>query len=279
MPPVGGVSGEAPEGEPIPLHVRLAALEAGAFVGDEQASEYLLELADHEDPAVRTRVAEALVALPRSIYGERALIRLLDDPFRSVRLAAYESLATNQHRLVERREIRDAAGQLKLVIDRLPAQNPLIYLTQKDYPRLVIFDPDLALKAPVLARMWNNRLMVRRNTAANPATLFFQYRDPENPGKIRTDRHQLVPTVAALAYVLAHAPTLDQPQTGYDLTYGQVADALYQLARQNAIPADVEIDRSTLATLLEQSERPDTPDTPDRPETAPPPATPTAATR
>ena len=273
-----------PASSPLPL--RLAALEAGAFVGDERASQHLLQLADHQDPSIRTRVAKALVALPRSINGERALIRLLDDPIRSVRLAAYESLATNDHRLVERNEVRDAYGQLKLVIDRLPAQRPLIYLTQKDFPRLVIFDPDLALRAPVLARVWNNRLMLRREAPGQPATLFYQYPDPENPAKTRTDQHQLVPTVAALAYILAHAPTLDQPQTGYDLTYGQVADALYQLARQDAIPADVELDRSALASLLERAERPEPLDLPDRPETAPdtdnPPAsptTPTAATR
>ncbi len=269
-------------------HLRLTALEAGAAVGDERASEHLLTLADNDDPAVRTRVARALVALPRSIYGERALVRLLDDPVRSVRLAAYESLATNNHRLVERSEIRDAYGQLKLVIDRLPAQRPLIYLTQKNYPRLVIFDPDLALNAPVLARLWNNRLMIRRPAEDKPATLFYQYPDPQNPAKTRTDQHQLIPTVAALAYVLAHAPTLDRPETGYDLTYGQLADALYQLARQNAIPADVEIDRSALASLLEQSNRPEPTDVPDRPETAPappsplappPPSTPTADSR
>ena len=262
----------APTGGPIPIHARLAALEAGAFVGDERASQFLLELAGHEDPTVRGRVARALVALPRSEYGERALRTLLDDPVRTVRLTAYETLAENNHPLIERMVIRDKYDQPKMVIDRVPVREPLIYLTQKDLPRLVIFNPMLAFEAPSLTRIWNDHLMIRRTESDGPAEMFYQYRDPKQPERLKLDRFELVPTVATLAYTLAHASTLESPERGYDLTYGQVVDAIYQLARRGALDTDVEIDRSALATLLDRTQGGDADRNPDRPETAPTPA-------
>ncbi|MEM8737082.1 MAG: flagellar basal body P-ring protein FlgI [Planctomycetota bacterium] len=252
---------------PIPLHIRLAALEAGAFVGDERSSQFLLELAQHEDPSIRIRVAEALVHLPRSIYGTRALRNLLEDPIRSVQIAAYESLARNGNPLVETTVLRERTGEIKMLIDRLPVQSPLIYITQKRYPRIVIFNPRLGFEAPVTASIWDNQLMVRRTAPDQPGELFIQQRDPERGNRLVTNQHQFDPTAATLAYVLAHRPNFDAPQPGYDLTYGEVADALFQLARTGALDADVEVDRSLLTRLLDQTQR-EAPG-PDRPETSP----------
>lgn len=257
------------------LTVRLAALEAGAFNRDEQASQYLLELAQHESPSVRERVARALVSLPVSQYGTRALRSLLDDKARSVRIAAYESLASNYEErakrginLIERREMYDAHGRIKLVIDRIPVNDPLIYITQKGYPRLVIFNPTLGFEPGTLGRIWNDRLMVRRDEPEKAAVLFYQYRDARNGNRPRTDTHEIQPTLATLIYILAHEPSFDDPQPGYALTYGQVADAVYQLARRGAVDAEVEVDRSLLASLISNAEG--GPAVPDRPETAAP---------
>ncbi|MEO1235690.1 MAG: flagellar basal body P-ring protein FlgI [Planctomycetota bacterium] len=262
---------DAPD-NPVPHAVRLAALEAGAAVGDERASQSLLEMAQHEDPNVRIRVAEALVNLPESIYGSRALRGLLDDPVRSVRIAAYESLARTGNPMIESTVLRDRAGEIKLVIDRVPVQDPLIYITQKQQPRLVIFNPGLGFDADTSAAIWDNRLMVRRTADDAPAELFFQHRDPEADNRVVTNTHAIYPTVATLAYVLAHRPSLNDPQPGYDLTYGEVADAVFQLARAGAIDTPVEIDRSLLTQLLDRTQR-QAPG-PDRPDTAPAPGSP-----
>ncbi|MEM1110164.1 MAG: flagellar basal body P-ring protein FlgI [Planctomycetota bacterium] len=258
-----------PAEEQVPLYVRLAALEAGAYVGDERASESLLELAGHEEPSVRTRVAQALVNLPKSIYGTRALRTLLDDPVRSVRIAAYESLARTGSPLVERTVMRERDGEIKLVIDRLPVREPLIYITQKQYPRLVIFNPRLGFDAPTLAGIWDDRLMIRRQEAGEPAEFFFQYRDRKQKNKIVTKQHKIDPTVATLAYILAHRSTLEEPQAGYDLTYGEVADAVYELARAGAIDTEIEVDRSQMARLLDRTREGRPAPGPSRPETAP----------
>lgn len=258
-----------PVAERTPLFLRLAALEAGAFVGDERASEYLLELTGHEEPSIRIRVAEALVNLPESIYGNRALRTLLDDPVRSVRITAYESLARTGSPLVERTVMRDRNGEIKLVIDRLPVQEPLVYITQKRYPRLVIFNPRLGFDVPTLAGVWGDRLMIRRSAANEPAEFFFQYRDRKQNNKMVTDQHKIDPTVATLIYILAHRPTLEEPQVGYDLSYGEVADAVYQLAKAGAIDAEVEVDRSLLTRLLDRTRDDRGTPGPDRPETSP----------
>lgn len=258
---------------PTPLYVRLAALEAGAFVGDERAGEFLMEMAQHEDPAVKVRVAEALAHLShQNEYAERALLGLLNDKVRSVRIAAYESLARKGSPLVERKVLRDRYGQVKLLIDRLPVQDPLIYITQKRYPRLVIFNPRLGFEPQTFAGIWDDRLMIRRKGPDQAAELFFQYRDPKQNNKVVTDQHLIDPTVVTLAYVLAHRPTLDDPQDGYDLTYGEVADAVYQLAKAGAIDTDIEVDRSLMAQLLDRARRDNPAPAPDRPETAPTPA-------
>lgn len=251
------------------LDVKLAALEAGAYLQNEAASPYLLELAEHENVEVRIRVAEALTNLPQSINGGRALRTLLDDKVMSVRIAAYEALAAIDSGLIDRREMVDENGKIKLVIDRVLVQDPLIYITQKDQPRLVIFNPNLGFEPGTLARIWNDRLMIRRGAEDEAAVLFYQYRDKANGNQMRTDQHDILPTLATLAYILAHEPSFEDPQQGYKLTYGQVADAVYQLARSGAIDAEVELDRGPLATLLNRVENDSGPAEPERPETAP----------
>ncbi|MEL7088456.1 MAG: HEAT repeat domain-containing protein, partial [Planctomycetota bacterium] len=253
------------------VDVRLASLEAGAYLKSEAASPHLLELAEHENVGVRTRVARALASLPRSINGGRALRTLLDDPVLDVRIAAYESLAANDSELIDSREMYDSSGRVKLVIDRVLVQEPLIYITQRGQPRLVIFNPNLGFAPGTLARIWNDRLMIRRGSADEPAVLFYQYRDRDNGNQPRTDQHDILPTLATLAYILAHEPSFDDPQQGYKLTYGQVADAVYQLARTGAVDAEVVIDRGPLVELITRVENDAGPAEPERPETAPAP--------
>ena len=143
-------------------HLKLAALEAGAWLEDERASEFLQIVAKAPDPRLRTRAAAALVYLPRSLRGERTLKTLLNDPDRSVRIAAYESLAVTRPQWlnIERAVLHDEAGP-KFIIDRVPATNPLIYVTQERDPRIVVFGRHLSFVQPTLARLWDNRLMLR----------------------------------------------------------------------------------------------------------------------
>ncbi|MEE9404622.1 MAG: flagellar basal body P-ring protein FlgI [Algisphaera sp.] len=239
------------------VDVSLAALHAGAALGDESASKRLMELASHDDVDVRLQVAGALVNLPSSVRGARALRTLLDDPIVAVRIAAYESLVSIGHPLVERTEMIEADGSLKMVIDRVPVEEPLVYITQRGYPRLVIFGSEIGFSTPTFSEIWNGRLMVRRSEeAGEPAELFFQ-RPEIKDGKRETvsTTHSFFPTLATLAYVLGHQWTGDNdPQLGFNLTYGEVVDAVYQLVEDGGVNAQIHVDRGLFTQLLEGSQ-------------------------
>jgi hypothetical protein len=230
---------------------RMAALEAGAFLEDERSSESLLALASHEDPAIRIRVAKALVSLPRSLKGGRALRQLLDDDNVEVRITAYESLEQNQAPIIERTAVFDIEGQIKFAIDRVPASKPLIFVTHQDLPRIVIFDDQLGFKAPLLATLWDNHLMLEGGAADKPISVYYQ--GPNEPRGQRFDN--VYPSVATLAYLLGHRPTLEAPQEGLDLSYSEVVDAMYKLCQAGHISAPIEFKVSPLQRLINEYER------------------------
>ena len=252
--------------------VRLALLEAGAWLEDERAAEPLSELAQHSDPAMRIRAAEALVYLPRSIKGSRTLKRLLDDDDQSVRIAAYESLASINDPIIGRVAMVDSQGRTKFIIDRVAAIKPLVYITQRGTPRIAIFNDQLGFATPMLAQLWDRRLMLRTEDGDKPLAVFYQ-----PPGKSDARTFKLMPTVATLCYMLAHRPTLEEPQDGLDMSYSQVVDALYNLCRNGQIEAPVQLDINPLAQLIAEYEQSSPTMPADRPEFGAPGITPEAA--
>lgn len=251
------------------LTVRLAALEAGAWLDDERASQSLSELAKSDDPAVRTRVAKALIQLPRSIKGARTLKELLDDTEVAVRIAAYESLSAINDPLITsgRVVVADEPGTgIKYIIDTVPAELPLIYITQVGVPRIAIFHPDLGFEAPLLARMWNNRLMLSMDPGQDYLNIFYQpFRtESEAPSSVKL---KAVPDLKTLVYVLGHKPTPEHPSEGLGLTYSQAVDVVYQLSRREHVKAPIEVLASPLAQQIAEYDRANAPVT--RPETDP----------
>ncbi|MFA9477303.1 flagellar basal body P-ring protein FlgI [Phycisphaerales bacterium AB-hyl4] len=227
----------------------LAALEAGAWLQDERAGLVLASLARSSDePQARQRVAEALVYLPRSTSGSRALKALLDDDDTAVRIAAYESLAAINDPIIDRMPIRNANG-LKFVIDRVPAEKPMIYITQEHFPRLVIFDDQLGFRTPMFAQMWDSRLMVRSDDEEAALNVYYQ-----RPGTIEGKQYEVWPNVASLAYLLAHSPEPGTDEKGLDLTYSQVVETIYRFANRGHIAAPVEVNTGPLAQLIAEYE-------------------------
>lgn len=229
-----------------PLHVRLASLEAGAFLNDERAAQYLDGLSASEDPAIRKRVAESLALLPGSIQGTITLKKLLDDADDSVRFTAYESLAAiNDHEILRRVPVL-YGREVKFVIDHVPSSRPLIYITQRGTPRIALFGDDMAFRTPMIARLWDNRLMLKNPGPDHPLTAFYQ-----RPGAIDGKTYNASPTIATLCYLLAHAPYDDDPQDGMGLSFGEVADVLYQLVKDGHIDANIHVVKSELAERVE----------------------------
>jgi len=226
--------------------VRLTALEAGARLEDEAVSDHMQRLTQTPDPTLRVKIAKILAYLPNSIRGARVLHKLLDDAEKSVKVAAYESLAQINDPAIRRHAIDGPEpDRFKFVLDLVPSHQPLIYIAQERTPRLVIFNPLLGFRAPFLAKLWDNRLMLRESNPGEMTEVFFQ-----QPGQVQGRTYKIPPTVVDLIYLMAHKPTTRVPQEGLDLSYGRVVDAVYRLCQQGHIPSPTHLQISPLAQAI-----------------------------
>jgi flagellar basal body P-ring protein FlgI len=230
------------------LSIRLAALRAGAFLDDERAGMVLSEMTDHADPGVRVRVAQALLHLPRSLRVARTLAELLDDEHTDVRLAAYEAMAAINDPMIDRVPVGNQ--RLKFVLDRVPSETPLIYVTAERRPRLAVFDTGIVFDQTMLTRLWDNRLMLRVEEPGGPLEVFFQ-----KPGEVEGETYQLRPDLATLIFFLAHEPTDRLPQPGLGLSYSDVVNIVHDLCRRGVIDAPFEARRNALASRVAQARR------------------------
>lgn len=242
--------------------VALAALEAGARLGDERASGRLSELAGHEDAEVRKRVARALAFLPSSLRGASILRTLVDDADDTVRIAAYESLVSSgdpkvkrlvmaQYHLVRDELTKRDSRQLKpetfkFALDLVPSTRPMVFIGQRGMPRIVVFNPMVEFDAPMLAKLWDNHLMVRADAPKANAQVFYQ---PFNGPQAVTV--EIAPTLANLIYLMAHKPSVENPSQGLDLSFSQVAQAVYQLCESGAVAYRVVLEDNTLVDEVE----------------------------
>ncbi len=226
------------------LQVRLAALDAGAKLEDEQATDVLIPLAKTGDADTRQRVAKMLVHLPRSIRGGSALQGLLDDADPGVRIAAYESLVSNNDPMIQRVAV-GRKTDFKFMLDLVPSQRPLIYISQKDFPKIVIFDPGTAFKLSMLSQLWENRLMIRTGERGKPTTVFYQ-----PAGQPEAQTQEIAPYVANFVRLLAHQPTEFEPMPGFDLPYSKVVNAVYTLWHAGAIDAELRLQENELPAAI-----------------------------
>lgn len=229
--------------------IRLAALEAGALLGDEQCVDSLVQLARDPDPQVRIRCAKILSNLPQSLRGSRTLQEMLDDPDRDVRIAAYEALAKINDPVLQRIAM-GAPDNFKFMLELVPSRLPLVYICQVRLPRIVIFGPNTGFHTPMLARLWENRLMIRCEGPGQNATVFYQ-----PPGNPEGQTIQIAPALANLIFLMAHKPSKDNPAEGLDLPYSRVVSAVVSLHRQGFLDADLYIQASPLAEAIERASR------------------------
>ncbi|MBI1337679.1 MAG: hypothetical protein GC164_12045 [Phycisphaera sp.] len=228
------------------MTVRLAALEAGAGLGDEAATIDLAQLATNNDTEIRQRVATILAMLPSSIRGSTTLVSLLDDPERSVRIAAYESLTAIGDPAVQHTPIL-ADGQLKFNLDLVPSRWPMVYISQTHRPRIVIFSKDVGFQQPLLASVWDGRLRLRSDSDKTPVQVFYQPHTGAEPRVLN-----MAPTIGNLVFLLAHKPSVDNPTDGFDLSYSQVVSALFALSSDKQLLAPIHFEPNPLASVVVQ---------------------------
>lgn len=222
------------------LAPRMAALEAGARLGDPRAREPLTRVATDGPPALRSGAIELLGLLPTDPRINRFLLELVDTGDIEIRVAAYEALVARGDARVERYSV---AGEY--AVDAVPASTPMIYATLQEKPRVVLFgEPRFEL--PALAIGWGGRLMVSGDSAAGPVRVF--YRDYRTG---RSTESVIDAEIGDLVRYFAHDPTPESPRPGLDFTYSEMVGALHELTAAGAIDAEFvpETDRLELALL------------------------------
>jgi len=210
---------------------RLAALEAGARLGDLNAAEPLNAIARAGEPGRAERatayLGKLIQARPDNFRLAVMLRELLDSDDAIVRLTAFDALATIDDPSVTRRYFDD---RLELAMVR--SSKPMIFLTRKASPRVVIFDQSLSFNPPVLySHEPGDDLMLRWDGQEPLMSVYYR-----PYGRTHGATEQIAPAVGNLVYLLAHSPT-ERERRGYGLSYSEVAGVLHGLARSDAIAA------------------------------------------
>ena len=271
---------EHPEASP-----RLAALRAGAALGDPRVVKPLRDIALDTDAKYRTDAIALLGQIQESILVDTTLRELLKSQELAVRIEAYEQLMERAQRArrqrlarmlsTNREGISVSGSQLealarafvppdpvrgvsrKLVadsffLDIIPFGDPLIYITQQNEPRIAMFGEQLNLTKPLMASAWSDRLMLVAEDAYAPVRLY--YRDDQ---RRTTSTMEDVPVLLPeLIELMAHQPTPEDPRPGLGFSYAQIVGALYHISRDQGVnaPFTTEQDR-LLADLLGAAQR------------------------
>ncbi|MEX2219662.1 MAG: flagellar basal body P-ring protein FlgI [Phycisphaerales bacterium] len=164
---------------------RMAALRAGASLGDPLAGPSLKQMVKDGPPSLRAEAIELLGGLSAGPTVDMALREQLSSETLSIRVAAYEALAdraelaniqrllasrdqgaaVDQGRLLAARSQLNIAGDVpqgvrrrvvagKFILDLVPGGKPLVYVTQQGRPRIVLFGDALEVMRPVTVSAW-----------------------------------------------------------------------------------------------------------------------------
>lgn len=236
---------------------RMAALRAGAKLDHAIVVPHLIEMAKTGAADRRTEAIELLADMKTNPQIDVALRELLNDPDVDVRLSAYESLLTRRDPYMDRYYV---GGQF--ILDVVESDEPLIYITQFGQPRVVIFGRDLSIDTPVFVRAWSNRFMVRDTGEDDDIEVYFR----QNPDDVQSAIHRVSPELDEFIQFLGHETSVEQPEPGLGLSYGETVGALYQIWSQKYIKADFKAEQDRILAAIRRQEDVSTPT--ERPEFA-----------
>ncbi len=265
---------------------RLAALRAGARLGDHKAADHLVQLAETGVGAERLDAITMLADVDGGPKVDLALRRLLESRELLVRIAAYESLAKRAQGTATRRALiemttairarstddpvylshrqvllqgsipgnniqgvrREVIGD-KFHLDIVPFGDPLIYITQQGQPKIVLFGGPLALSKPALVTAWADRLMISADAESQKHGVY--YRDYRSG---RTFRQDVDADLEGLIKFFARKPTPEDPTPGLNMTYSEVVGALYAIHQQRGVICAFATESDKLRARLMESQ-------------------------
>ncbi|MBT8484461.1 MAG: hypothetical protein HKO59_05915 [Phycisphaerales bacterium] len=218
---------------------RLAALRAGARMDDALATPHLIQMTKSGSANARREAASLLGEMRLDPQIDVALRALLDDADIDVRLAAYEAQIKRNDPYITR-DVVDG----KFVVDVVPSERPLIYVTQIGQPRIAIFGADLTLERPMRLDAWSGRLLAKAEADDEKIEVYYR---TENGDRMI----ELVdPRVSAFTAFLGHTSTIDAPAPGLGLSYSEAVSALYEVWRSKLLKADFKAEQDRVAAAI-----------------------------
>lgn len=265
--------------------VQMAALRAGALLGDVRAADPLLRIATAGDGALRNDAIALLGELDGGPAIDLGLRELVETANLTTRVAAYEALARRAERAEYARLLQieaqrpDSSGMArtpaelaiiartqipartlqgirrvtvpgKFVLDVVPYGEPLVYVTQQGTPRVVIFGQDMELERPLLASAWDDRLMIVADSSVETPRL--RYEDYRT-GLVRIERVE--PSLPELVAFMALDPQPEDRVPGLGMSYSEVVGALHALYEAGATRAAFATETDKLMAELVEAAR------------------------
>ncbi len=222
---------------------RLAALTAGSRLGDPLVTPALIAMTESDLPEARRKAVELLADLPMDPRIDESLRGLLSDPEIDVRLAAYESAIQRADPFISRFSVDG-----NFVLDVVDSDVPLIYITQIGQPRVALFGRDVMLRRPTLVDAWSGRLLLKASPGDESVEVYYR---PEDGGERRIETADV--RLSEFIRFLGHQPTVDRPEPGLGLSYGETVGALYQMWQQESLALDFKSQQDrVLAAILSQ---------------------------
>lgn len=238
------------------LGPRLAALEAGAKLGDPRTLPHLRQIAENGPAGFKVPAIQLMAMLPPNPQVNDSLRELVNSPTLDVRVASYEALLARGDVTIDRVVVADDPRIPKFFIDLVPSNDPLIYITQQGEPRIVLFGgtgegfglrrDSIKLSKPLLVSAWSDRFMLAAESEDSPVRLL--YNDPRS-GR-RVSEQTVPPQVAALLAYMAHKPSPEDPAPGLGFSYSEVVGALYEIHRQQGVTALFATEQDRLLAMV-----------------------------
>lgn len=265
--------------DPDPLP-RLAALKAGARMGDPRSAAALMELAKTARGAERLDAISLLSRVDGGPMIELTLRELMAEKDLVIRVAAYEAMLERTQRAqlnrligVERRrsgvtgerrslthlealaeasipggglpgiERRLVAG--KFFLDIVPMGESLIYITQQRQPRIVIFGSAMKLERPLVVSMWSRRFMLAADSPTEQIRVYYQDARTGSTTNVKIDAE-----IPAFLETLARDSSEADPRPGLGMSYSEIVGVLYGLHMQGGMIGGFASERDKLRAEL-----------------------------
>lgn len=227
---------------------RLAAIQAGAFLGDPTVRPHIESLVESGPLAFRANAIELFDTLGTDPRINQFLRAKLSDPDPGIRIAAYESMLARADPLILAPDVSDDFD-----LHVLPSERPTIYVTQQDEATIVLLGQPLDLEPDAFTAIWEGEFLLTGEPSDARVQMLYDQPEIDRLVRLSTSR-DLVDIVGALA----RRPSTEAFELGFDMNYSRTVRVLAELIDSGSLIADFfpEDDRLRLALLQARDRAP-----------------------